>query len=383
MKFTQASVASFEPPTGKPDHMEWDDAIPGFGIRVQNGGSKTYVAQYKIGTRQRRISLGKVDKVSLTHAQREAKSIFESVAKKIDPATERAKAVAEAGQTFDPIIDRYLEKVKDERASSYYDANKMYLQRHFKALHKMPLASIDRATVGRELHAITKAKGPTAANRARAALSAFFNWAIREGLAETNPVDNTNKNKENSRERVLTAKELKAIWSKLPENDYGRIVKLLTFTGQRRDEIGSLEWSEVNLDKKQIELPASRTKNNRAHTAMLSPPALDILKSIENDGESKYVFGRYDGPFSGWSKAKAELDQLVDIPHWTLHDLRRTASTNMAEHCGVMGDVIEAALNHKSGSKAGVAGVYNRAVYLEESRKALDKYATYVLSVVS
>jgi site-specific recombinase XerD len=105
------------------------------------------------------------------------------------------KATKEAGQTFDPIIDRYLEKVKDERASSYYDANKLYLQRHFKALHKTTLASIDRATVGRELHAITKAKGPTAANRSRAALSAFFNWAIREGLTESNPVDNTNKNK--------------------------------------------------------------------------------------------------------------------------------------------------------------------------------------------
>src|ERR1035437_5562045 len=124
MKFTQASVTAFKPPAGKPDHMEWDEAIPGFGIRIQNGGSKTYVAQYKIGTRQRRMSLGKVDKVSLTHAQREAKSIFESVAKKIDPANQRARATTEAGQTFDPIINRYLEKVKDERASSYYDANK-------------------------------------------------------------------------------------------------------------------------------------------------------------------------------------------------------------------------------------------------------------------
>jgi integrase len=116
---------------------------------------------------------------------------------------------------------------------------------------------------------------------------------------------------------VLTAKELKAVRSKLPENDYGRIIKLLTLTGQRCDEIGSLEWSEVNFDKKQIELPANRTKNNRAHIAMLSPPALAVLKSIEREDSTKYVFGRYDGPFSGWSKAKAELDKPVNIPHWT------------------------------------------------------------------
>ena len=116
---------------------------------------------------------------------------------------------------------------------------------------------------------------------------------------------------------------------------------------------------------------------------MLSPPALAILQSIENDGSSKYVFGRYTGPFSGWSKAKAELNEQVDIPPWILHDLRRTAATNMAEHCGVMWQVIEAALNHTSGSKAGVAGIYNKAVYVEESRKALNKYAEYVLSIVN
>jgi integrase len=382
MKFTQASVTAFKPPPGKPDHMEWDEALPGFGLRIQNGGSKAYVAQYKIGTRQRRLSLGKVEKVSLVSAQKEAKSIFELVAKKIDPASLRAKATVEAGQTFDPVIDQYLEKLNDERSPAYYAANKLYLRSHFKALHKMMLASIDRATVARELQGIKKVKGPIAMNRARSGLSAFFNWAIREGLCDTNPVDKTNKNEETSSDRTLTAKELKAIWSKLPDSDYGRIVKLLTLTCQRRDEIGSLEWTEVNFDKKQIELPANRTKNHRAHIVPLAAPALAILKSIDHDGDDKFVFGRYKGPFSGWSKAKEELNEQLDISPWILHDLRRTGSTGMGEFCGVMPHVVEAVLNHVSGSKVGVAGVYNKAMYLDDKRDALNKYAEYVLSIV-
>jgi integrase len=382
MKFTQASVTAFKPPHGKPDHMEWDDSLAGFGIRVQNGGSKSYVAQYKIGTKQRRLSLGKVDKVSLSSAQKEAKSIFELVAKKIDPASLRAKATVEAGQTFNPVIDQYLEKLNDERSRAYHAANKLYLGSHFKALHKMTLASIDRATVARELQGIKKVKGPIAMNRARSGLSAFFNWAIREGLCDTNPVDKTNKNEETSSDRTLTAKELKAIWSKLPDNDYGRIVKLLTLTCQRRDEIGSLEWTEVNFDNKQIELPANRTKNHRAHIVPLSAPALAILQSIEHDADDKFVFGRYKGPFSGWSKAKEELNEQLDMPPWISHDLRRTGSTNMGEFCGVMPHVVEAVLNHVSGSRGGVAGVYNKAMYLDDKRDALNKYAAYIASIV-
>jgi hypothetical protein len=187
MKFTQANVSAFQAPPSKPDHFEWDEALPGFGIRVQKGGRKSYVAQYKIGTRQRRLSLGKVGKVTLTAAQKEAKSIFESVAKKIDPATERAKAVVESGKTFSPAIDGFLAKLKAERAESYYAATKKYLEEHFKALHKLPLASIDRAMASKELKTINEKRGPVSMNRARSAGSAFFNWAIRDGLCETNP----------------------------------------------------------------------------------------------------------------------------------------------------------------------------------------------------
>jgi integrase len=169
---------------------------------------------------------------------------------------------------------------------------------------------------------------------------------------------------------------LKTVWSNLDDNDYGKIVKLLTLTGQRRDEIARLNWSEVNFDEKQIDLPGSRTKNRRPHIVPLSPPALAILKSIDRDGIE--VFAKRNN----WQIDKDDLDKKFDMPHWVLHDLRRTLSTGMGD-LGIQPHVVEAVLNHVSGSKSGVAGVYNKAMYLKEKREALNEYAAYVLTIVN
>jgi integrase len=380
MKFTQANVTAFQSPPGKADHFEWDEALPGFGIRVQNGGRKSYVAQYKIGTRQRRLSLGKVEKVKFSAAQKEAKSIFELVAKKIDPATERAKAVAEAGQTFNPAIDGFLAKLKEERAESYHAATKKYLEEHFKALHKLPLTSIDRAMAAKELNTIKEERGPIAMNRARSAGSAFFNWVIREGLCETNPFDKTNKNGETHRERTLTPRELKVIWNGVPDDEFGDIVKLFILTMQRRDEIGGLPTSEFNREKRQLEIKGARFKNGKDNTIPLSDAAFDILQK-RYDKEREFIFGRYDTGFSGWSKAKAELDEVLGInDSWVFHDFRRTGKTVMEEELDVPDAVSESILNH---AKKGLNKVYNTATYIAKKRDALDQYAAYILSAVA
>jgi integrase len=377
VKFTEANVRAYKHPDNKPNYTLWDKSLPGFGFRVQAGGKKVYYAKYRMGTKQRWFKIGPTDKISLSAASKQAKSIFESVANNIDPANTKAKATAAAAQTFGSVIDGYLEQLEtDKRSVAHIRRTKSYLDGYFKALHTIALASIDRATVSRELNLINK-RGPTAANRARATLSAFFNWSIANGLCEHNPVEKTNKNQEQSRDRVLTARELKTIWSKVDDSDYGKIVKLLTLTGQRRDEIARLTWSEVNFDEKQIELPGSRTKNRRPHLIPLSSPALIILKSIDRDG--KGVFSKRNN----WQIDKDSLDKKLDMPHWVLHDLRRTCSTNMGEQLSIPPHVVEAVLNHVSGSKAGVAGVYNKATYLKEKREALNKYADYIHTIVN
>jgi len=377
VKFTEANVRAYKHPDNKPNYTLWDESLPGFGFRVQAGGKKVYYAKYRMGTKQRWFKIGPTDKISLSAASKQAKSIFESVANNIDPANTKAKATAAAAQTFGSVIDGYLEQLEtDKRSVAHIRRTKSYLDGYFKALHTIALASIDLATVSRELNLINK-RGPTAANRARATLSAFFNWSIANGLCEHNPVEKTNKNQEQSRDRVLTARELKTIWSKVDDSDYGKIVKILTLTGKRRDEIARLTWSEVNFDEKQIELPGSRTKNRRPHLIPLSSPALIILKSIDRDG--KGVFSKRNN----WQIDKDSLDKKLDMPHWVLHDLRRTCSTNMGEQLSIPPHVVEAVLNHVSGSKAGVAGVYNKATYLKEKREALNKYADYIHTIVN
>jgi integrase len=376
VRFTEANVKTYKHPDNKLNYALWDENLPGFGFRVQAGGSKVYYAKYRMGTKQRWLKIGTVQKTALESAKKLAKSFFESVQKNIDPANTKAKAAAAAVQTFGSAIPGYLGQLEtDQRSAAHIRRCKAYLEVSFRVLHTMAMATIDRATVSRELNLISK-RGPVAANRARAVLSAFFNWSIANGLCENNPVDKTTKNKEYDRERVLVPRELKAVWHCLDDNDYGKIGKLLTLTLQRRDEIARLERSEVNWVEKQIELLGSRTKNKRPHIVPLSVPALAILKSIEGNG--KFFFSKRNN----WQIDKDRLDEKCGVSDWVLHDLRRTGSTGMGD-IGIQPHVVEAVLNHVSGSKAGVAGTYNKAMYLKEKREALNKYADYVLAIVS
>jgi integrase len=208
----------------------------------------------------------------------------------------------------------------------------------------------------------------------RASLSTFFGWCIQHGLVEQNPVIGTQVAPEQSRDRVLSMDELAAIWRACGDDAYGSIVRMLILTGQRREEIGGLRWDEVRDDM--IVLPGDRTKNKRTHIIPLSDPARDIPAAQPRTGE--YVFGRR---FVSWSHRKQGLDNQLKLDAWTVHDLRRSAATHMAE-IGIAPHIIEAILNHVSGHKAGVAGIYNRASYDKEKRVALSLWADHVMAAV-
>jgi len=222
------------------------------------------------------------------------------------------------------------------------------------------------------------------ADRARAALSKFFSWAMGEGLADANPVIGTNKaaGDAGGRERVLTDAELVAVWNAAPDSAFGRIVKLLALTGQRCSEIGDLSRSEIDTAERLIALPGARTKNGRAHSVPLSDDAMAIVEASLAATDRELIFGVGKGGFGGWSKARGALDTASGVKDWTLHDLRRTWATRAAD-CGVQPHVIEACLNHVSGHKAGVAGVYNRAIYAVEKRQAMEAVANYIKTALA
>ena len=242
-----------------------------------------------------------------------------------------------------------------------------------------------------QLGRIAKDRGPIAANRSRSYLSTLYSWAIAEGLADANPVVGTNKAEEISRDRVLGDEELRLVWSMAGEGDYGAIIRLLILTGQRREEVAAMRWSEVDFDKNLWRIGAERTKNGLPHEVPLPAEAAKVLKALGGREGRDLVFGSREGPFQGWGNAKIALDGRIlakmkgrdeksGLKPWRLHDLRRTAATRMSE-LGVLPHVVEAVLNHISGHKAGVAGVYNRASYGAEKRQALDLWAAHVLAL--
>jgi integrase len=161
---------------------------------------------------------------------------------------------------------------------------------------------------------------------------------------------------------------------------YFAIVRLLLLTGQRRDEVGGMPRSELDLDRGHWRLPGERTKNGLPHDVPLSSQAAGILRAVLAQGEGEQVFG--SSGFASWGRCKARLDAALKLPPWTLHDLRRTAVTGMVE-IGVAPHVVEAVVNHVSGHKGGVAGVYNRATYAAEKRAALQRWADHVGRIVA
>ena len=243
---------------------------------------------------------------------------------------------------------------------------------------------MERRHVASELSRIATSSGLYGANRSRAALSALFAWAIGEGLANSNPVFGTNKaTEEISRDRVLSPDELRLAWLHAGSGHYGAIVQLLILTGQRREELGGMLWSELDLDAALWTIGKDRTKNGLPHEVPLSSAAAAILRGIPRRDDRNFVYGSSNGPFQGWSNAKAALDThmiktlraeggvAAKLTAWRLHDIRRTVATRLGDQ-GALPHVVEAILNHISGHRAGVAGIYNRAVLATE-REALNR----------
>jgi integrase len=304
-----------------------------------------------------------------------------------DPSGQKIENRVRAVETLGSVLRPFLLIKKAELKARTYLEVERHLLMHAKPLHGLRLTAVDRRTVATLLTELATNNGPNLANSVRASLSAFFSWAMSQGLAEGNPIIGTSPAvTKGARDRVLTDDELRSIWTALRDDAYGAIVKLLALTGQRRDEIGALRWSEVDFDKAVISLPAERTKNSRLHDVPLSPEALAILKARPRIAGRECVFASGANGFLGWSNYKVALDARIAsngaIPAWRLHDLRRTVSTRMHDELGIAPHIVEAVLNHVSGHRAGVAGVYNRAAYAKEKAVALARWAEHLTAIV-
>jgi integrase len=388
LKLTAQNVRTVAAPDGKADFIAWDDSLPGFGVRVR-GSNRTYVVQYRASGQQRRESLGDVRRITLQDARDIARKRFAQVELGGDPGAERAaeraekaKAANKAALALSAVASRHLDATRNSRAESSIKGAERHFSVHFAPLANRPIGEIKRAEIAAQLQVITRDYGVAAAARARSILSAMYSWAMGEGLCESNPVIGTNNPGKmlQSRDRVLIDAELAAVWRAATDDDFGKIVKLLILTGCRRDEISALRWDEINGSG--MTISAARSKNRRPHSLILPPMAMEILASVPRRGE--YVFGKNGKGFARWSFWKEKLDERLlgqMSGDWRLHDLRRSPQTGMAE-IGIAPHIVEAVLNHVSGHKGGVAGVYNRAGYTEPMRVALQRWADHIAAIV-
>jgi integrase len=381
--FTKASIIKMNCPSGRTEKFFWDASCSGFGIRALNSGRRSWIYQYRDDHGQtRRMVLGDVTSVSLDAARNSARQKAAGVAQGGNPSSERRKQ--RAAGTILEAIEIYLTHAKERQKARSYKETQRHLRIHATPLHHERADTVNRATVAALLARVAKGSGPIAANRLRAALSAFWTWGLRTGWIETdgNPITFTIRQPEKSRERILSDFELKAIWASTEDTEtYSRVVRLVLLTGCRREEIGGLRWDEI--DGNRILIGADRMKGKLGHEIALLPMILSNLPSRPVGAEGN-IFGRGGTGFSGWSKSKAKLDARLkhignNLQNWGLHDFRRTFSTRLHD-AGIEPLVIEALLAHK---QQGVAAVYNRASFREAKRIALTRWHEIVRAVTS
>jgi integrase len=384
MKFTTQTVARLTPPPGSADALFWDDAIPGFGVRTRASGRRLWIFQYRVGSQQRRMTIGLLSAVSVGDARKVATQLYAKTKLGLDPAGDKIEHQARAAETFGAAVGLYLARQKTRLRPRSYAPVERHLVENARALHRLPLAKVNRRMIATLLTKVAATVSDASTNRVRTSLSSFFAWAIREGLIESNPTIGTERRDEVSRDRLLTDSEIATIWAALDDDAYGNIVRLLILLGLRRAEVGGLRWNEIDLDRGLISLPPERVKNGRPNVAAMSTPAMTILQAQPREGET--VFGRGRNGFAAWGDGKARLDRNilaagVSMPPWVLHDFRRYLSTTMHERLGIQPHIVEAILGHV-GHQAGVAGRYNKSTYLAEKANALSRWAEHLKSII-
>jgi integrase len=363
MRLTDLQIKKLSLPQGATKQKTFfDDTLKGFGLRVSVGGAKSFVVMY--GKRRKLKTLGRYPETSLAEARVKARKAIGEVADGNDDVPARG-----ADMPFSQAREQFLEDTRHHTKTSTLNEYRRLLCKHFD--FSKTLGEIKRQDV-MEIVSDLRAR-PSAAHHAFIAIRTIMNWAVRRGLLEVSPVPAL-RFKATSRARILTDEELTAVWKRAVQvgYPYGTMVQLLILAGQRRGEIAGLRRSWIK--DSWLTFPTGFTKNKREHRIPIGEQCKQIIEGIKGDTDLLFpARGQATRPFSGWSKAKREFDQPLPFGEYTLHDLRRTYSSNLAR-LGVPIHVTEKLLNHVSGTVSGVAAVYNRHSYADEMRLAVETH---------
>ena len=389
MKLDAKTVAALKL-GGKRDAIFFDDSLKGFGYRLRAGAGgktlRTWIVQYRHAGCGRRYKIGPAEAFTPDEARAEAKKVLAKVWQGLDPQTARIDRQAKDKLSFRSVVEDFLAaKEREVRPRTLFQLRRYLTGPYLKAFHTMALDRVSKRDVASRVLTIARENGPAVAREVRGALSGFYSWAMQMGLAEANPIIGTKRPKTNEpRDRVLEDDELVRVWRACDYGtDYSRIIRLLILSGCRRAEIGDMRWSEIDLDKGLWTLPAERSKNGKQHALPLMPAMREIIESVPRMASRDALFGQRSRGFTAWSwkQSKPALDERSEVRGWTVHDIRRTVATKMAD-IGVQPHIIEAALNHHSGHRAGIAGVYNRSTYANDIRNALATWHDHLRTLI-
>ena len=350
----------------------------------------------------KKLTIGRYPGIGLAAAHRAGWAALGEVARGNDPAAQKreakvaARAAARAEKraeldVVEKVVDEFIERHAKPNTKDWKETKRLLDKDVVAAWKGMRLSEIGKADIHRLLDKMVDRGAAVTANRTFAQLRKMCRWAVSRGIIEHNPCEGIEApTAEKPRNRVLDECELSLVWRAAGELGfpYGEIVRLLILTGARRDEVAAAQWPEIDLEKKVWNLPAERTKNGRPHSIPLAPAIVAIIEGLPRFEGSPFLFSGKTPP-SGFSKAKKKLDAEVarlnggePIPHFVLHDLRRSVTSGMAS-IGIPLHIIERCLNHVSGSFGGIVGVYQRHSFADEMRSAFEAWARHVERIVS
>lgn len=384
--------------------MVFDTACPGLGVRVTAKGTKTFLAQWTdpATKRKQREPLGVWGGITLDQAREATRVRLGTVAKGVNPRTERHRIKTEAEReraesalTFDRLVSDWASLHLVRRSPRYAAEAERAIRHAFGELLNRPAARIGKADVTNRLDAMVRAGKATTAGRTMAYGRAAFAWAVKRGKLAQNPFAGLPvTTPANQRERTLSAPEVREVWAAAGTlaAPVGAFVRLLLLTLARRDEVAGMRWSEIAPDKSEWIIPGARTKNGKPHVVHLSPAAVEALDALlKVEGQDLVFTTTGKTPISGFSAFKRQLDNAIaaarlkeaektgDTPAalvpFVLHDFRRTGVTVLAG-MGFDSIVVDKLLNHQPSKLRGVAGVYQRHEFGPERARALEAWAS-------
>ncbi|WP_281855904.1 tyrosine-type recombinase/integrase [Litoreibacter halocynthiae] len=370
MSLTDLQIKRLKAPD-KGQKTYYDSALAGFGVRVSQGGTKTFVVLY--GKERRRKSLGRYPDLSLSEARLLAKQAQVDITlEDLNPKQSAPKV------SFKTAREKFLADSETRTKPRTVGEYRRLLNKHFH--FEQDISDLSRHDIASVVESL-KAKH-SEQHHAYVAIRTMMNWCLKRGFLDRSPVPSMTF-KTRPRERVLSDKELACVWhrAKAFGRPYGTIVQLLILTGQRKGEVVGLRRSWIADGR--IVYPSEFVKNQRSHTIPLGARAHHLIDDLPSKSDLLFP-SRFDSekPFNGFSKCKAAFDQELKVEPYTLHDLRRTFSSNMAK-LGTPIHVTERILNHVSGTISGVAAVYNRHAYVDEMSEAFAAHERHLEEVLS